>query len=56
MTPTQFFQYAELKGYNTYWAIRQLYIRNTESDFRKAMKECGYSSKFIWGYIKRNKK
>lgn len=56
MTPTQFFQYAELKGYNTYWAIRQLYIRNTEYDFRKAMKECGYSSKFIWGYIQRNKK
>lgn len=56
MTPTQFFQYAELKGYNTYWAIRQLYIRNTETDFRKAMKECGYSSKFIWGYIQRNKK
>ena len=56
MTPTQFFQYAELKGYNTYWAIRQLYIRNTETNFRKAMKECGYSSKFIWGYIQRNKK
>lgn len=56
MTPQQFFQYAELKNYNVYWAIRQLYMRNTEYDFRKAMRECGYSNKFIYTCLKRYKK
>lgn len=56
MTPQQFFQYAELKNYNKYWAIKQLFTRNSERDFKKAMIECGYSIKFIYSYIQRNKR
>lgn len=49
MTPKQLVAYAELKHYNKYWVIRQLfYGAEDRRQFVAAMKQLGYDYKFIY--------
>ncbi len=53
MTPQQLLAYSELNGYHKNWVFKQLWIGNTEKDFRSAMRSLGYSNKFIYVLLKR---
>lgn len=53
MSAAQLSAYAELNGYKKAWVFRQLWVLNTEQDFRKAMRELGYANGFIYGCLKR---
>ena len=53
MSPAQLSAYAELNGHKKAWVFRQLWVLNTEKDFRKAMRELDYSNGFIYGCLKR---
>ena len=56
MSPIELMAYSKLHGYKEQWVFRQLWIANSEIDFKKGMRELGFSNKFIHFTLNRLRK